>query len=136
MWKHKMVKEGLDLQGWNAVKENLLSEFGQGEKDYTLKEKLALLQSVGKGPYEDSQAYLVRIRCLVSLLTNNKIPTESINQLPGVNDTWVRVLFLFGLDDIEQVNTALHLAWEIRVMGHGGQIFEITRKAFLNKGQI
>ena len=120
MWKHKMVKDGLDLQGWNAVKENLLSEFGQGEKDYTLKEKLALLQSVGKGPYEDSQAYLVRIRCLVSLLTNNKIPTESINQLPGVNDTWVRVLFLFGLDDIEQVNTALHLAWEIRVMGHKG----------------
>ena len=98
-----MVKEGIDLQGWNAVKENLLSEFGQGEKDYTLKEKLALLQSVGKGPYEDSQAYLVRIRCLVSLLTNNKIPTESINHLPGVNDTWVRVLFLFGLDDIEQV---------------------------------
>ena len=69
---------------------------------YTLKEKLALLQSIGKGAYEDSQAYLVRIRCLVSLLAFNKIPTGSIDELPTVDDVWVRVLFLFGLDDIEQ----------------------------------
>ena len=102
MWKHSVVRDGLDLQGWSTVKANLMSAFGQGEKDYTLKEKLALLQSIGKGPYEDSQAYLVRIRCLVSLLAYNKIP-ESITDLPGVNDAWVRVLFLFGLDDIEQV---------------------------------
>ena len=45
MWKHSVVRDGLDLQGWSTVKANLMSAFGQGEKDYTLKEKLALLHS-------------------------------------------------------------------------------------------
>ena len=67
-----------------------------------MKEKLTLLQSIGKGSYEDSQAYLVRIRCVVSLLTTNQIPTDSVAELPTVDNEWVRILFLFGLDEIEQ----------------------------------
>lgn len=39
---------------------------------------------------------------MVSLLATNKIPTGSVDDLPAINDVWVRVLFLFGLDDIEQ----------------------------------
>lgn len=102
MWKFRATTEGLDTQEWSTVRANLLQEFGQGTKAYTLKEKLALLQSIGKGAYEDSQAYLVRIRCVVSLLAFNVIPTGSLEELPTVDDVWVRVLFLFGLDDIEQ----------------------------------
>ena len=32
MWKHKIVKDGLDLQDWNTVRQNLLTEFGQWRK--------------------------------------------------------------------------------------------------------
>ena len=38
----------------------------------------------------------------MSLLATNKIPTGSVDDLPAINDVWVRVLFLFGLDEIEQ----------------------------------
>ena len=74
-----------------------------------MKEKLSLLQSIGKGAYEDSQAYLVRIRCVVSLLASDQIPTGSILELPAVDNVWVRILFLFGLDDIDDIDDIVGL---------------------------
>merc|ERR1719376_1467314 len=75
IWKHKATEGGTkqDLK-WSELKPGLLEEFGSTKAEYSLKEKLELLQSVGKGAYEDSQAYLIRIRCVVSLLTQNKVP--------------------------------------------------------------
>jgi len=102
IWKHKATEGGTkqDLK-WSELKPGLLEEFGSTKAEYSLKEKLELLQSVGKGAYEDSQAYLIRIRCVVSLLTQNKVPA-TLEELPLESDLWVRLIFLFGLDEIEQ----------------------------------
>ena len=40
------------------------------------------IDSVGKEPHEDSEAYLLRIRCVVSLLTTNGISPDNIDDLP------------------------------------------------------
>ena len=63
------------------MKQSLLEEF-QSRSDFTLKEKVNLVQSVGKEPHEDSEAYLLRIRCVVSLLTTNGISPDNIDDLP------------------------------------------------------
>ena len=83
------------------LKASLLEEF-QSKSDLTLKEKVNLIQSCSKEPHEDSEAYLVRIRCVVSLLTNNTISTDSMEDLPDPEGIWVKLLFLIGLDDMEQ----------------------------------
>ena len=99
IWKSKVNKKnGLK---WSEIKLDLLEEFGS-KAEYTLKEKLHLLKSIRKGAYEESQAYLIRIRCIVSILVNNKI-YSNLDDLPSPSDIWVRVLFLFGLDEMEQV---------------------------------
>ena len=102
IWKHKILAKHSQQTplSWTSIKPDLMEEFGS-KPDYSLREKLNLLQSVGKGPYEDSLAYLIRIKCVVSLLINNKIPA-SITDLPSGLDVWVKVLFLFGLDEMEQ----------------------------------
>ena len=83
------------------LKQSLLAEF-QSKSDLTLKEKVNLIQSCSKEPHEDSEAYLIRIRCVVGLLTNNSISTEtSEDTLPDPEGIWVKLLFLIGLDDME-----------------------------------
>ena len=63
---------------------------------------MSLIQSVSKEPHEDSEAYLIRIRCVVSLLTNNCISTGPSEDLPSPDGIWVKLLFLIGLDEMEQ----------------------------------
>lgn len=47
MWKHKVVKEGLDLQDWNTVRQNLLTEFGQWRKVRNILKMLTTAQAFG-----------------------------------------------------------------------------------------
>ena len=97
-WKRKVSSQEL---GWAELRPLLVAEFSS-KSPYTLKEKVSLLQSLCKWPREDLTSYLVRVKCVASLLVGNgRIPACSTD-LPGAEDVLVRVLFLFGLDEVEQ----------------------------------
>ena len=51
-----------------------------------------------KGEVENIWAYLIRIRCCVSLILNNSIPT-CLAEMPSLDHNLVEIIFLFGLTD-------------------------------------
>ena len=81
-----------------------MSEFGGSKSGgaYTLPEKLRLFQSLCKWPQEEARSYLVRVKCVAAVLAgSHRVPADP-SDLPGDENVLVRVLFLFGLDEIEQ----------------------------------
>ena len=66
-----------------------MNVFGS-KQSYSLDEKLTLLRSLHKGPGEDVWAYLVRVRCAVSQILHNCVPTN-LEETPDMGHSLVQV---------------------------------------------
>jgi len=86
---------------WTEVKSTLVNEFGC---ESSVQHKTQLLRSLAKGPGENCQHYLIRVRYVTSMIHSANPTTCNCNAAAADTslDEWTRVLFLAGLQDTER----------------------------------
>merc|ERR1719312_1779622 len=99
-WKQSLLS-GCDsiasLQSWSEIKKDIINVFGS-KAHFSTEEKLQLLDSIClKDEEEDILAYLVRVKCCVTLIADADHLNTSLKNLPANLNTWMRLLFLSGL---------------------------------------
>ena len=81
--------DAISQQTWEDFRNEIMNVFGS-KQSYSLDEKLTLLRSLHKGPGEDVWAYLVRVRCAVSQILHNCVPTN-LEETPDMGHSLVQV---------------------------------------------
>ena len=99
-WKQSLLSgcdSSVSIQSWSDVTKDIINVFGS-KAHFSMDEKLELFDSISqKGEEEDILAYMVRVKCCVSLIADADHLNTSLKNLPANLSTWMRLLFLCGL---------------------------------------
>ena len=110
VWKQCLMEYEDPIVYWGDIKLDALTAL-KASLEYTMYDKLLLLNSVVKKENEHITDYLVRIICLVSLIETGGIPNsaEGLQKFHAKNKMWIKLLFLFGLSTSE-LDSVLNIA--------------------------